>query len=58
MKTRRTYTLDPEVADALEAQAKLRDRSFSWLVNEILARVLGTKKDGDGTPAQPAASDS
>ena len=40
MKIRRTYTLDPEVDDAVKAHAKLKHRSASWIVNEILRKVF------------------
>ena len=40
MKTRKTYTLDPEVADAVSAHSKLKHRSASWILNEILRKVF------------------
>lgn len=38
---RTTLTLEPEVAERLQAEAKLGKRSFKEIVNEALKRGLG-----------------
>lgn len=35
-----TVNLDTNVRDALERQAKEKDRSMSWVVNDMLSRKL------------------